>query len=110
MYVLPEKIYRIWADLEQIDKMKTEEDIIKNSAIVYQMLAFDDELAEEEQGIHHYMIADESIKESHYFQLNEYANVVGYYETFRWEEGKGLTLYRSGFGANADFLELINNE
>lgn len=110
LYIQSEKAYRIWADSEQISQMETEADIIKNSVIVYQEQALNDELAKEEQGIHHYILIDEDIIESHYYQLNDYANVVGYYETFHWERGKGLSLYRSGFGAEADLLELkLNN-
>lgn len=62
-----------------------------------------DALSEEERGWHEYILADGDRREYHgYNTLVE----TGYYETFIWEEGKGLTGYRRGYGAEADALEL----
>lgn len=110
MYLQSEKAYRIWADPAQIHLIKSEGEIIKYSTIIYQEQPFDDELSEGEEGVHHYIDVYKETKTSHYFQLNEYSNVVGYYESFYWENGTGLSSYTSGFGAEADLLELKRNE
>ena len=62
-----------------------------------------DALSEKERGWHEYILADGDRREYHgYNTLVE----TGYYETFIWEEGKGLIGYRRGYGAEADALEL----
>ncbi|ANU46790.1 hypothetical protein ADH76_31585 [Enterocloster clostridioformis] len=106
LFVQQNRIYRLWKSADEIAKAEAAEDLIRDSTIIYQNETTTDDLAEGQEGIHHYISVESGKIESHFFQLNDYENVVGYFETFVWEDEWGLAVYRSGFSAEADLLEL----
>jgi hypothetical protein len=110
LYVDKEKIYRIWNTYEEISQFTNEKDIISNSSIVCQESELGDILDENAQGIHHSIAIYENQRISNMYECNEYGNRVGYYESFSWEEGKGMVWYRSGYREGADSLELEMTE
>lgn len=109
LYETDEKIYRLW-DFGETDIVMEEDELIQNAIVVWQDQEMPDPLSEEEQGEHHYILVEGDKCESHYYQYNDRANVVGYWEAFYWEEGKGLVQYRSGFSALADLVEMTKIE
>lgn len=102
-YVQKDKIYKIESTEENIDKLKTSEELLNDSVIVSQDKEIKDVLGKDEQGFHHYLEINEDKQEYH-----SYNNQVdtGYYESFIWEKDKGLVNYRSGYGAERDSIEL----
>lgn len=63
-------------------------------------------LKDNEPGWHECIIAEGNIREYHGY--NNMAE-TGYYESFIWEYGKGLVGYRSGYGAEADAINITRN-
>lgn len=102
-YIMDDKIFRMEATEENLSRLKTDEDLPSDSVIVCQDKELIDSLSEEEKGWHQFITVDGDKREYH-----SYNNLVetGYYETFIWEKGKGLVYYRSGFGAERDYIEL----
>ncbi len=109
LYATEDKIYRLWTPYDEIDLLLSEEQVLQESTVVCQEDELPDCLGEEDEGQHHYIAVgeNESIRESHLYSYNDYANVVGYWEAFYWEKGVGLIQYRSGFAAEADMLSMI---
>ncbi|EGO62442.1 hypothetical protein [Acetonema longum] len=107
-YVQKDKIYRIGPTKENFSKLKTSEELPEGSVIVCQDKEIKDALNRDQAGSHHYLEVNGNRREYH--SLNNKVT-TGYYESFTWEKGKGLTNYRSGFGAERDSitLQLINN-
>ncbi len=104
-FVQDDKIYFI-RDGAVKDELVNVETITDKGTLVCCEEGRADALSEEERGWHEYILADGNRREYHgYNTLVE----TGYYETFIWEEGKGLTGYRRGYGAEADALELHLN-
>jgi hypothetical protein len=102
-YVQSDKIYKINADEDSLDQLKEAGELPSDSVVVCQEEGYEDTLTESEEGNHQYLEVDGDKRVYH-----SYNNLVssGYYETFTWELGKGLTNYRSGYGAEADSMEL----
>ena len=103
-YIQEDKIYFINYDGKNIDNLKTEEDVIKSGGrVVCQEEGLEDSLTEDEKGWHEYITVSGDCREYHgYNTLVE----SGYYEQFFWERGKGLVAYASGWGAEADSINL----
>lgn len=110
LYVTESEIYRLWDFSEESNKIKDETKLIQDAIIVCQNQNLPDDLGEEEKGVHHYIVSEDSRCESHFYQYNDFANLVGYWEGFYWEKEKGLVQYRSGFSAGDDIVELIIKE
>ncbi len=75
--------------------------------VVFQTMAKEDILGEEEQGWHEWIEV-----EGDFVRYRSYGNGVesGFYERFVWEKGKGLVEYVSGFGAARDGIDLVLKE
>jgi hypothetical protein len=108
-YVQNDKIYKIEPTKENISKLKTSEELPNDNVVVCLDKEIKDTLGKNEAGFHHYLEVKGDKREYH-----SYNNQVstGYYESFTWEKGKGLTNYQSGYGAERDSIELqlINDE
>lgn len=102
-YVMKDTIYRLGPTLENLDRLKTSEELPDESVIVCQDQESKDTLSEDEPGFHHYVEAAGDKRVYHSYN-NEVS--TGYYESFTWEKGKGLTNYRSGYGAESEAIEL----
>jgi len=102
-YVEKDKIYSI--DDPTMEKIKsvTETNLKKSGIIVCQSTAIPDPLNSNTEGFHHYVDVTGDIVEYH-----SYNNSVetGFYESFTWEKGIGLTSYNSGFGAGSEEINL----
>ena len=93
-YVTPEKIYyRVQpGDVEQ-----GVESIVENATLLAQEENREDLLEEEEMGWHDSIVVDGNrITYEGYVFTTPYA--TNFYETYVWEEGKGLVTYVSGYG------------
>lgn len=103
-YIQEDKIYFINYDGKNIDNLKTEEDVIKSGGrVVCQEEGLEDSLTEDEKGWHEYIMVSGDCREYHgYNTLVE----SGFYQRFFWEQGKGLVAYASGWGAEADSINL----
>ena len=96
-YVTPEKIYyRVQpGDVEQ-----GVESIVENATLLVQSEDRGDLLEPEEMGWHDSIVVDGNrITYEGYVFTTPYA--TNFYETYVWEEGKGLVEYVSGYGAGA---------
>lgn len=102
-YVQGDKIYKIEPTEQNLDMLKTNEELPKDTVIVCQDTQIEDSLDDNEQGFHHYLDVNGDKREYH-----SYNNQVstGYYESFTWKKDIGLTNYRSGYGAENDSIEL----
>lgn len=101
-FVQDDKIYRI-RDEAVKDERSDGKTIMEKGTLVCCEEGMADALLQEERGWHEYILADGDKREYHgYNTLVE----TGYYESFTWEEGKGLTGYRRGYGAEAEAVEL----
>lgn len=102
-YVQEDKIYKIEPTEQNLDMLKTNEELPEDSVIVCQDTEIEDSLNDNEQGFHHYLIVegDKRIYHSYNNQVS-----TGYYESFTWKKDIGLTNYRSGYGAENDSIEL----
>lgn len=102
-YVQQDKIYKILPTQENFNKLKTSEELPKDSVIVCQEKEVKDTIGKEELGWHHYISVDGDT-----CKYNSYNNMVssGYYESFTWEKNKGFISYRSGYGAEKDSIEI----
>ncbi|GMQ58367.1 hypothetical protein AN1V17_27620 [Vallitalea sediminicola] len=102
-YVQEDKIYKIEPTEQNLDMLKTNEELPEDSVIVCQDTQIEDSLDDNEQGFHHYLNVNNDEREYH-----SYNNQVstGYYESFTWKKDIGLTNYRSGYGAENDSIEL----
>lgn len=96
-------IYKFDATQENLDTLKSTEQLPEGSVIVCQDKAIKDELDEAESGFHHYIDVNGNKREYHSYN-NE--TETGFFEAFTWEKNKGLVGYRSGFGAENDLIEL----
>lgn len=93
-YVTPEKIYyRVQpGDVEQ-----GVESIVENATLLVQEENREDMLEEEEEGWHDSIVVDGSrVTYEGYVYTTPFA--TNFYETYVWEEGKGLVEYVSGYG------------
>jgi hypothetical protein len=107
-YVQKDKIYKIEPNEENLNKLKTSEEVSNDIVIVCQDKEIKDILNKDEPGWHHFIEANGNKRRYH-----SYNNKVstGYYESFTWEKNKGLINYRSGYGAERDSIELqLNND
>lgn len=118
-YITNDKIYRLWSfvygekeviDFCDNDEMLTEildtdEKLKNNGVVVCQDEEIEDELEEYEEGQHTslHKWKNKISYNSYYKKANGDLN---YYETFVWEEGKGLVEFRSGFRVERDILYL----
>lgn len=85
----------------------TAEEMINTGRLVCNEAGMDDILQENERGWHEYILIDGNKREYHsYNNMTE----TGYYECFTWEPGKGLVGYRSGYGAEADAIDIFYSE
>jgi hypothetical protein len=102
-YVQTDKIYKINAAEDTLNLFRESGELPSDSVVVCQEEGYQDTLSEEETGYHQYLEVDGDKRVYH-----SYNNQVssGFYETFTWELGKGLINYRSGYGAEADAIEL----
>lgn len=101
-FVTEDKIYLIREEIPQWETL-TKETLVSIGTLVCQDEEKKDVLASEEPGWHEYIEADGNIRKyCGYNSLTE----TGYYEQFVWEKGKGLMKYKSGYGAEADGIEL----
>ena len=105
-YVQKDKIYKMLATEDNLNKLKSSGEIPSDSLIVCQENDIKDTLGEDEKGWHHYVEVNGDKCDFH-----SYNNLVetGYYESFTWEKGRGLINYRSGYGAERDSIELQLN-
>jgi hypothetical protein len=102
-YVQKNRIYRIDPTEENLNRLKTSEELPNDSVIVCQDKDIKDTLSKDEQGWHQYLTVNGNKQEFHSY--NDQVT-TGYYESFIWEKNKGLINYRSGFGAERDGIEL----
>jgi hypothetical protein len=102
-YVRNDKIFKLSDPEKGLSDLKTNEDGIAEDDVVCQDSAKKDKYKEDEQAWHQYIERDANKCVYH-----AYNNQVttGYYESFTWEKSKGLIIYRSGFGAERDGIEL----
>ena len=100
--VLDEGIYFI-RDRDTKDEFTTADEFKHIGTLVCSKYGKEDTLSENERGWHEYILVEDNRSEYH-----GYNNLVetGYYECFVWEAGKGLIEYRSGYGAEADAIEV----
>ncbi len=100
-YVQKDTIYGI--EPTDVTNLINNGEVPDNSVIVCQDTEIKDILSQTELGWHHYLEVNGDKREFH-----SYNNQVltGYYESFVWEKNKGLTGYRSGYGAESDSIEL----
>lgn len=100
--VLEDSIYCI-GDKDAKVELTTVEELQNAGKLVCSKSAKEDALAENEKGWHEYILVEDGRSEYH-----GYNNLVetGYYECFVWEAGKGLVGYRSGYGAEADAIDV----
>ena len=100
--VLNDSIYLIRDEYAK-DELLTVEEIKNAGTLVCSKYGKEDSLGEDERGWHEYILVKDNRSEYH-----GYNNLVetGYYENFVWEIGKGLIEYRSGYGAEADAIEV----
>ena len=120
-YITNDKIYRLWGfvygENEVIDFcdndellteiLDTDEKLKNNGVVVCQDEEIEDELEEYEEGQHTslHKWKNKISYNSYYKKANGDLN---YYETFVWEEGKGLVEFRSGFRVERDILYLTD--
>ena len=102
-YVDNKTIYRLKIPLEGVSNISYEL-IVLNSDIVCCEQPIDDEIDNEDRGIHRSLKVFNEKCES-YFYNNQVE--TGFYEAFVWELGKGLIEYKSGFGAERDSIHII---
>lgn len=101
-YVQGDEIYFIRAEEAQ-SEYETVEEILSVGTLVCNEAGKEDALGEDERGWHEFILADGDRREYHgYSTLVE----TGYYEHFYWEKEKGLVTYESGYGAEADGIEM----
>ncbi len=110
LYVTESEIYRLWYFSDELKEIEDETQLIQNAMIVCQNQNLPDGLGEAEEGEHHYIVNEDNRCESHFYQYNDFANCVGYWEGFYWEKDRGLVQYRSGFSAEEALVELIIKE
>ena len=101
-YVQEDSIYLL-RNIEVSEMIENEDAIINQGELICSNESVDDTLGEEQQGWHTYIVTEGNQCEYHSYN-NE--TETGFYETFVWEQGKGLVLYRSGFGAESDAIEI----
>ena len=104
--VLSDSIY-LFRDEYVKEELPTVEEIKNSGTLVCSKYGKEDSLGEDEGGWHEYILVEDNRSEYH-----GYNNLVetGYYECFVWEIGKGLIAYRSGYGAEADAIEVYLTE
>lgn len=116
-YVTPDKIYKVRSYQEQDGKRiplfrynqepyhvwSTDEELIKNSDIVCQEEDMESTPEEGTAGTHVSIRSEGSLV---IFSRREVDadGKTGFYETFVWKEGEGLTEYRNGYGEGTDLF------
>ena len=96
-YVTPEKIYYC---VQPGDVEQGVESIVENATLLVQSEDRGDLLEPEEMGWHDSIVVDGNrITYEGYVFTTPYA--TNFYETYVWEEGKGLVEYVSGYGPGA---------
>lgn len=101
-----DKIYTIPATKENMNKIKTSEEIPKECLLVCQNQELKDTLEKDGPGWHRYIVVNGNTREYHSYDYNDYANRRGY-ESYTWEKNKGLIYFISGYGAQRDEIELF---
>ena len=101
-FVTEDKIYLIHEDILSEEAL-TKEEMISMGTLVCREEEEKDALAPEEPGWHERIEADGNIRK--YYGYNTLTE-TGYYEQFVWEKGIGLIKYKSGYGAEADDMEV----
>lgn len=83
------------------------ESLIQGASIVCQDEPIQDTLSHDSKGWHQSLEVHGSKREYH-----GYNNQIetGYYESFVWDLEKGLVAYKSGFGAEMNSIELVQEE
>lgn len=119
-YVTNSKIYRLWSYVYQDDRaitfydddellvkvLDTDEKLINNGQIVCQDEEMQCELKEGDSEFH--FAIKKWGKQIEYSSCTITPNgEIDYYENFKWEEGKGLIEFGSGYRAERDPLYLI---
>ena len=111
LYVTADKIYRLFPEIcadgrlleitgkERVirGKLDTDEKLIQNSRLIYQKEEMTSSPVTGQSGCYSTIVHEGETTTSHSFSLNHLGETE-YWETFIWEEGKGLTGYRSGYG------------
>jgi hypothetical protein len=101
-YVQSDKIYKIDPTKKNLGYLKKNNKVPPNSVIVCQKVALKDKLGSQ-KGFHQYIKIKGDKCEFH--SWNDKVE-SGFFEDFTWEKDKGLIEYKSGFGAEADSIEL----
>lgn len=119
-YVTNNKIYRLWSYVYQDDKvitfynddellvkvLDTDEKLINNGQIVCQEEEVQDELRGEDSEFH-FAIKKCGKQQIEYSSCSITSNgEIYYYENFKWEKGKGLIEFCSGYRAEREPLYL----
>lgn len=112
LYVTDDEIYRLWYGYtrEGIQNLESDTELLQ---IGYTIVSRNKDLEdwnEEAQGDHHYVTHDGKLCKSHFYESNPAGDTTGYWETFYWEQGKGLVYYRSGYAALREFVEIATDE
>jgi len=93
--VYNELIYR-FDTIEDVNTYIDSGNLPENISIIFSTTSVEDNLEKEEKGLHQYIeVKDDEVEYHAYNNLIE----TGYYETYIWKQGVGLTFYQSGFGA-----------
>ena len=102
-YVTSNQIYRVNDyDLDE-GNFAFLDDLSESSVIVCSDKDIGNQMAPEEKGWHQSISVVDGKSEYHSYNNQTES---GFYETFVWEKGKGLVVYRSGFGAERDSIDI----
>ena len=122
-YVTADKIYRLWSYVDKdgesiefynddallMETLDTDEKLIENGELVCCKENIEDETDSAEPGKH--VTIHQNENRITYNRVDIMSNGSRYfYETFVWEEGKGLVEYKSGYKLEADILYIENIE
>ena len=122
-YVTVDEIYRLWSYVDQdgetiefynddallMEILDTDEKLIENGELVCCKENIEDETDSAEPGKH--VTIHQNENRITYNRVDIMSNGSRYfYETFVWEEGKGLVEYKSGYKQEADILYIDNIE
>ena len=101
-YVLNGKVWRFNSAGDDIAQLKSGT-IPKDATLIYQTGGLKDSLIDAQTGLHHYIDFNNDTCESYlYSTLGD----TSYYENMIWQKNIGITYFRSGWGAEADGIEL----
>jgi hypothetical protein len=102
-YITKDCIYKINPTEENLNQINKKAEIPADSIIVCQETAVKDSVAETAKGFHSYLTVNDNKCEYHSYNNK---TETGYYETFVWENNRGLVHYKSGYGAEFNSIEL----